>query len=279
MPFTFSHPAAVVPLARWKHFNLQFSALVIGSMSPDIEYFLYIPRDVQFGHTVCGIFLFCVPAGFILLWIFHRILKFPLLSLLPLSHQERLFPLAEEFHFAPFKRLAIILLSLIIGAFTHLGWDSLTHHYGWAVKEIPAMNMLIKGTFLGSFRIYEILQHGSTLLGGGLLVYWYIKWFRNAPPCRVSLPLQLSGAAKIRFFVLIAGGAWIPASCYGFISAAKASGFALLQLFARNTVLAVVSILFAELFIFGLCWHMVNIFKNGGLARFPLFSRMIHRDQ
>jgi hypothetical protein len=223
--------------------------------------------------------LFCVPAGFILLWIFHRILKFPLLSLLPLSHQERLFPLAEEFHFAPLKRFAAIFLSLIIGAFTHLGWDSLTHHYGWAVKEIPAMNLLIKETFLGSFRIYEMLQHGSSLLGGAMLVYWYLKWFRNAPRHRGRLPVHLSGPAKILFISLVALLAWVPAGYYSFLSAVRLSGFTMLQLFARNTVLAIIPILFAELFVFSLCWHMVNISQHGGLRRFSLSSRMIRRDQ
>lgn len=37
MPFTGSHPAAVLPLLRW---GLIPSALVIGSMSPDLGYFL-----------------------------------------------------------------------------------------------------------------------------------------------------------------------------------------------------------------------------------------------
>ena len=62
MPFTLSHPAVVLPFARWK---LILSALVIGSMTPDFEYFIDIvtDHDVQIGHSISGIFLFCIPVG------------------------------------------------------------------------------------------------------------------------------------------------------------------------------------------------------------------------
>src|ERR1043166_4543968 len=99
MPMTFAHPVAVLPLAKR---GLVFSALVIGSMSPDFEYFLRLHTRENFGHTLPGLFLFSVPAGFVVLWIYHALLKMPLLSLLPESHQRRLLPLAQaEFRYGP----------------------------------------------------------------------------------------------------------------------------------------------------------------------------------
>ncbi len=60
MPFTLAHPAAAAPLRR---FGLVLSALVVGSMAPDFPYFLPgLPQD-KFGHTLAGVFWFCVPAG------------------------------------------------------------------------------------------------------------------------------------------------------------------------------------------------------------------------
>ena len=40
MPFTPAHPAIVVPLVRWKPRVFVLSALIVGSMSPDFEYFV-----------------------------------------------------------------------------------------------------------------------------------------------------------------------------------------------------------------------------------------------
>ncbi|SEF46838.1 protein of unknown function [Flavobacterium urumqiense] len=37
MPFTFSHPAIILPFLKNK--KLSATALIIGSMSPDFEYF------------------------------------------------------------------------------------------------------------------------------------------------------------------------------------------------------------------------------------------------
>ena len=51
MPFTGSHPAAVLPLMRW---GLMPSALVIGSMVPDLPYFLPVP-DLGNTHSLIGL--------------------------------------------------------------------------------------------------------------------------------------------------------------------------------------------------------------------------------
>ncbi|HNH84716.1 MAG TPA: DUF4184 family protein, partial [Acidobacteriota bacterium] len=51
MPFTFCHPAIVIPVARRSHW---LSPLVIGSMSPDFLYFLNFSTGHSFGHTFTG---------------------------------------------------------------------------------------------------------------------------------------------------------------------------------------------------------------------------------
>src|SRR6476620_11110084 len=121
MPFTLSHPAAVVPRARR---GLSVSALVVGSMTPDLQYlvnqnFVKLALQERFSHSLPGVFVFCLPVGLALLLLFHYLLKFPLLSLFPLSHQQRLLPVARRFQCHRLNQLALIALSLIIGAFTH----------------------------------------------------------------------------------------------------------------------------------------------------------------
>src|SRR5437762_1241430 len=136
MPFTLSHPAAAVPLAR---LGLPLSALVVGSMAPDFPYFLNVAKHSHYGHTLPGIFCFCVPAGLVALWLFHRVLKLPLLSLLPTAHQARLCAAATAFRFGPARNFALILLGLLIGTLTHVAWDSVTHEHGWTVRHLPIL--------------------------------------------------------------------------------------------------------------------------------------------
>ena len=48
MPFTFSHPAIVLPFSK-KWFSL--TALVTGSIIPDFEYFFKMKGHSDYGHN------------------------------------------------------------------------------------------------------------------------------------------------------------------------------------------------------------------------------------
>src|SRR5689334_15350864 len=111
MPNPIAHPAASIPFTRA---GLVFSALVVGSIAPDFGYFFELPQS-YFMYTLPGVILFDVPVGLVLLWFFHALLKWPLLSLLPATLQGRLFEHAQGFSFGPFRRFLLILLSLLIG--------------------------------------------------------------------------------------------------------------------------------------------------------------------
>ena len=67
MPFTFSHPALVLPLnylpKRW--FSL--TALVVGSMMPDLEAFLRFKSEKNVTHTWDALFWFCLPLGLLII--------------------------------------------------------------------------------------------------------------------------------------------------------------------------------------------------------------------
>jgi hypothetical protein len=67
VPFTGSHAAAILPFARW---GLPASALVIGSMSPDLAYFAAIPVSAHLSHSIVGIVGVDLPMGLaaFLLW-------------------------------------------------------------------------------------------------------------------------------------------------------------------------------------------------------------------
>ena len=64
MPFTVSHAAAALPFRRAR---LVTSALVVGTMAPDFEYFLPLKTHDTFGHTFPGILVLTLPVALLVL--------------------------------------------------------------------------------------------------------------------------------------------------------------------------------------------------------------------
>src|SRR5512134_324687 len=90
MPFTFAHPAAAVPLRRWLGRYGTVSALVIGSMTPDLAYFLPCGVSRAQSHSVAGLFWWCLPVGAAVYLLFHTVLAPPLVALAPRGLRARL---------------------------------------------------------------------------------------------------------------------------------------------------------------------------------------------
>jgi hypothetical protein len=53
MPFTLVHPIVTIPIRKY---GFPLSALIIGSMTPDFNYFIFPKLSV--GHTLLGQFYF-----------------------------------------------------------------------------------------------------------------------------------------------------------------------------------------------------------------------------
>ncbi len=193
MPNPIAHPAAAIPFIRLK---LVFSALVIGSIAPDLGYFI---RDGEnnFMYTLPGLFLFDLPAGLVTLWLFDFLVKWPILSLLPIGLQRRLYDPARSFSFGPWKRFGAILLSLLVGSSTHIVWDSFTHKNGWMVERFIFLSADIKG-----MPAYSILQNLSTFAGIALLIYWFVRWFPRASRSE-RVPAHFSSQVQRLFLGLI----------------------------------------------------------------------------
>lgn len=137
MPFTPAHPALVLSLIRWRYGSA--TALVIGSMSPDFEYFFKMSVDGAHGHTLWGILYFDLPVTFFLAWLFHAVVKRNAIHNLP-GFLQRKFQdtLALDF-MAYFKsHVAIFIVSALVGATSHILWDNFTHNDGYFAGVIPA---------------------------------------------------------------------------------------------------------------------------------------------
>ncbi len=180
MPWTLSHPAAVLPLRRLSPRLLDFPALVLGSMTPDIGYSISRFDLATFAHTLPGSFLACIPTGLILLFIFYLFCK-PISYALPSPHRQALLPCCPTFPRQPL-RWGIILLSLLLGAWTHIFWDAFTHEHGWFVVRIPWLQQV--AGHIGSTTIYMflVMQELSTVVGLVILLLSYRSWLRHRPP-------------------------------------------------------------------------------------------------
>lgn len=183
MPATFSHPAAILPLRRWAPKWLDTTGLVIGSMAPDLGYFLLLFDGAAKAHTLGGLFFLTLPAGLVV-WALLQ-LAWPTLSrLLPPAHAT--FLTGAVLHQGPvragqFGRLA---LSVLAGGATHLAWDSFTHKESWFVAALPALRTPVPLAFGFEAPGYYLLQHSCSLLGLVALVVAY----RRAMAATPSLP-------------------------------------------------------------------------------------------
>ena len=173
MPFTVAHSAAVLPFINRKFFSA--TALVAGSMAPDFEYFFRMDVNDKYSHTIGGLFYFDVPVAIVIAFIFHSTVKKRLLQNLPHDLSAR-FVDTENFNFneALRKRFWIIALSSLLGAATHIFWDSFTHNDAYFAQTLP----IYKGTFLPLFGVqwplFYVLQQISTAIG--LLIILIFIW-------------------------------------------------------------------------------------------------------
>jgi len=171
MPFTFSHPAIVLPLTFLPRKWFSLTGLVIGSLTPDFEYFLRMRIKSNYSHTFDGLVWFDLPLGLLLAFIFHNVVRDKLLDNLPTILKSRLSTFKQFDWNTHFKRnWFVVTISILIGAASHIFWDSFTHDHGFFVLTIPALQNSVD--FLGGqIPILKILQHSSTLLGGLVIAF------------------------------------------------------------------------------------------------------------
>ncbi|MER7116397.1 DUF4184 family protein [Saccharomonospora azurea] len=170
MPFTVSHPAAVLPLLRRPFVP---AALVAGAVAPDLPYFLTTlgvsetgPHD-WYGPLLNATQTHSIPVGLLVslpaaisLVAAYRMLRAPITALLPsslrLPEPERATGRAAKVRYT-----AWLLISALIGIASHLVWDFFTHG----------------DELLVSLTADRLLQHASTAFGLAA-VGWHL-WRRR----------------------------------------------------------------------------------------------------
>jgi hypothetical protein len=201
------------------------------------------------------------------LWLFHVVLKTPLLSLCPSDQQMRLAPVAARFRFGPSPQFILIILSLVLGACTHIAWDSFTHHHGWAVEHFTILQSPIMETTRGPLFVFNLLQRIGTLGGAALLIYWGRQWLKRAPARQLNLPLQMPELLKLKIVIHMAVIALILAGIYSYWKSPVFLSLHWHQTFARRFVLASILVANVELLIFSLGWHWTALKRRPSEAQ------------
>jgi hypothetical protein len=203
MPFTFAHPAAVLPLRRrfkW----LQTVPLIVGSVAPDLPYFIpgRLNRVMLETHTFSGSVWVDIPIGMAVL-LFGFLFRRPLVALLRPRARALCLQAVEHFKDQPLHWL-LAPLAILVGTWTHLIWDSFTHDNGWMVRRVAVLSAPITlGDYTGS--LCHVLQYVSSLAGLLIMTIWYLR----LPTPRIEPPavgtMSSSGRTALLMLVAVAG--------------------------------------------------------------------------
>jgi hypothetical protein len=207
MPFTGSHPAAVLPL--WGT-PLPMSALVAGSMAPDAT--SYLP-GLLFGfplrsHELAGCLDVNLLIGLVLWAIWHAVLAEPLVAASPAGVRARCahVPLGIRPRLRRPVDFVLVPAAVVVGAASHVVVDNFTHVWGWAIPHVA----VLRSEHLG-VPGWTWAQLGLSALGLLVLAFVLHRAWDNAPiahipPDRLLLPrsavaawclLGLTGAAGV----------------------------------------------------------------------------------
>ncbi|MYT27922.1 MULTISPECIES: DUF4184 family protein [unclassified Streptomyces] len=224
MPFTLSHAAAVLPFLRrtgTARGPLVASALVAGSFAPDVTYYAatVVPGGMEFGtvtHSPAGVVTVDVLLSAVLAggWL---LVREPLRALLPRAGWTQPAAVARGRprlpHTARERALAAswFVVSAVLGAATHVGWDAFTHPGRWGARLLPVLDTVVAGRPLAMYLQYTTSALGLAVVGWFL---WAASRARRATgtggaglaPPELPLRLRLSLTAVAALGMLLGGG-------------------------------------------------------------------------
>lgn len=244
MPFTASHIAAVLPLSRRP---LSASALVIGSMVPDLPLFTAGILDYSVTHSWRGVVTTDLLVGAVAYAAWHAVLAPAVLQVLPPVVRQRVqatLGVGLRMRVRRVQALLSVCVSLVVGASTHIVWDAFTHPGRWGTRLVPWLS-----AEHGSVPGHALAQHASTVAGAAVVVWWAYRWLRanDVPLMQLRLgPVALSAWSV----VLVAGcaaAAWEVLPYLAAAGAARADTMSFLVATAgiRGSALAAVLLAFS----------------------------------
>ena len=230
------------------------SALVIGSMTPDMHFLMPFHVGREETHSFAGLFWFCLPAGFFSYLAFHLLLKLPLFSLLPYDVAVRLAIFVRPSALLPKVPWVGVVFSIFVGALTHIAWDALTHGDTFGFRSLGFLRVLVLSP--GGYPVYvcDLLQGASSVIGMGLLGHWSLNWLRSASP--EALPIHLTNAGRKFMFASIVFSALV--AMVSGVRPRSGSAFEILSKIVSSEMTAML----IPVLIYALAWHAMRLCKH-----------------
>ncbi len=175
MPLTTAHPAASIPLAPLLGRFGVLAALVIGSGAPDVVYFVPLGFTREQTHSPAALLWYALPVGLVCYAVWQQLLRPAVVQLLLPEAIARRFPSVRV---RPAN--AAIVVSLLVGAATHLVWDAFTHRTGPMVEVVGGLQATLLEVRGRPVPVYKALQYGSSVLGTLVVAWWAWLWIRRS---------------------------------------------------------------------------------------------------
>lgn len=191
MPFTPAHVAAVLPVVGRRARYVVPAAWVVGSMSPDLVYFTPIGWVRPLSHSLTGLLTLDPAIGLAVLVAWWGLVAPAFRDVLPRPWRARVPVWGPP---SP-DRWPWVVVGLFAGSLTHVAWDAFTHHDGWVVRRVPALDEPL----LGAQPAYSVLQDASGVVGMAVLVVWaWVVLQRAAPVHDATAVLSARERALVR---------------------------------------------------------------------------------
>ena len=191
MAFTLSHMAAALPFYCWRKW-ISFEALLLGTMLPDLPYFLNSSQALsELSHSWYGLLSYCLPWGLGIFALWYLLLKPAAFALVQPWWAST--TLAPPHKFQQWMKFSIrVILGLLLGATTHIIWDGITHSDGFIAQHFVWLQLPVNIDSFISMSLARLLQYGSSLMGLGLLGWFFqakLKKMTRQKSALVHLPI------------------------------------------------------------------------------------------
>jgi hypothetical protein len=214
-------------------------------MVPDLP--LFVPLDLGDTHTPLAMVTTNLVAGLVLFVLWHGFFARPADWFAPSAIRERLSPAQQpglRRRLDSPRKVAVVVLSLLIGQATHLFFDLFTHPGTPVTSTSPLFTAQIAG-----LPLHFWLQVSLSVVGLLLIAAWGIRWFRTSPTYPLARQPSVLGKIAARGAVL--GGAGAALILTGAAVAGASPKVALFQVSVATVVAAGVgSVLVAVI------WHL-----------------------
>jgi hypothetical protein len=194
MPYTISHTALVLPIARLLARWHVLAAVLIGSMVPDFGVLSPWRLERVETHSFAALFSFCLPVGLLTYWVFQFLIKPAMAEILPDGPYSRWQAYAAPEPVRSLRQWLLAACGILLGALSHLIVDGFTHDGGRGVRLFPALDEPLFDVGHRHIMATRLMQDGGSLVG--LIVVFVIVLLGWRRAARSAVPERLLSRAE-----------------------------------------------------------------------------------